>query len=162
MKRELFSLTDTLRDTVESYSEMLERDGYSITLSGAERSVFVESDPVMIGQVVQNFLLNAVRHGGDNKEITVKQIVSDGWVTVAVCDNGEGIPADKLSDIWERYYKINSAHARAEGSGLGLSIVKAIMEQAGGHYGVESAVGKGSDFWFALPVSISNGVNDQN
>ena len=83
----------------------------------------------------------------------MKQIVSDGWVTVAVCDNGSGIPADKLSEIWERYYKVNSAHARVQGSGLGLSIVKAIMEQTGGHYGVESAVGKGSNFWFALPVA---------
>lgn len=152
MKNELFSLTDMLRDTVDSYSSMLEHDGYRIVLTGAEENVFLESDAVKIGQVLQNFLLNAVRHSGEDKEITVKQIVSEGWVTVAVCDNGEGIPADKLSDIWERYYKVNSAHARVEGSGLGLSIVKAIMEQVGGHYGVESAVGKGSNFWFAMRI----------
>ena len=152
LKKELFSLTDMLRDTVDGYSKMLEHDGYAITLEGVDTSVTVKSDPVMIGQVVQNFLLNAVRHSGNSREITVKQIVSDGWVTVAVCDKGEGIPADKLPDIWERYYKVNSAHARVEGSGLGLSIVKAIMEQADGHYGVESAVGKGSNFWFALRI----------
>ena len=153
LKKERFSITETLRETVLGYSEMLERDGYRITLEGAENDVFVQSDEVMIGQVVQNFLLNAVRHSGEGREITVKQIALDGWVTVAVCDKGEGIPADKLSGIWERYYKVNSAHARVEGSGLGLSIVKAIMEQAGGHYGVESAVGKGSNFWFALQIS---------
>lgn len=153
LKKERFSITDMLRDTVSSYSEMLERDGYTITLYGAEEDIFVESDAVMIGQAVQNFLLNAVRHSGENKDIAVKQIVSDGWVTVAVCDQGEGIPADKLSDIWERYYKVNSAHSRVEGSGLGLSIVKAIITQAGGHYGVESAIGKGSNFWFALRIS---------
>lgn len=152
LKKEMFSLTDMLRDTVDGYSKMLEHDGYVITLEGTDTEVTVKSDPVMIGQAVQNFLLNAVRHSGKSREITVKQIVSDGWVTVAVCDKGEGIPADKLSDIWERYYKVNSAHARVDGSGLGLSIVKAIIEQAGGHYGVESAVGRGSNFWFALRV----------
>lgn len=154
LKKERFCITDMISDTVVSYSEMLEHDGYNITFTGCEERIFVENDSVKLGQVLQNFLLNAVRHSGENKEITVKQTVSDGWVTVAVCDNGGGIPADKLADIWERYYKVNSAHARVEGSGLGLSIVKAIMEQAGGHYGVESAVGKGSNFWFALPIVI--------
>lgn len=152
LKKERFSVTESIRETVMGYSEMLERDGFRITFEGGGKNAVVESDPVLIGQVIQNFLLNAVSHSGEDKIITVKQIVSDGWVTVAVCDNGEGIPAESLSDIWERYCKINSAHARVEGSGLGLSIVKAIMEKAGGHYGVESTVGKGSRFWFALPT----------
>jgi len=152
LKRERFSLTEAIRDTVISYSEMLERDGYRIVFEESSENADVESDPVMIGQVIQNFLLNAVHHSGEDKTVTVKQVVSGGWVTVFVCDNGEGIPSDKLSDIWERYCKVNSAHSRVDGSGLGLSIVKAIMEQAGGHYGVESAVGRGSNFWFALPT----------
>ena len=94
-KKSLFSLSELLSDTVSGYAEMLQKDGYSITLEGIETPVWVESDAVMIGQVVQNFLLNAVRHSGESREITVKQIVSDGWVTVAVCDKGEGIAADK-------------------------------------------------------------------
>ena len=152
LKNERFSLTEVIGTTVGNYSEMLSHEGFKITFESSGDAI-VEGDAVMIGQVVQNFLLNAVNHSGSVKDITVSQIISGGWVTVAVRDRGEGIPADRLADIWERYRKVNSAHARTEGSGLGLSIVKAIMEQVGGHYGVDSAVGEGSTFWFALKTA---------
>ena len=149
-----FSLTERVNDQVRGCAEMLAHEGYKITFFDGGIDAMVKSDPFLVDRVVRNFLMNAVAHIGDDKTVSVRQIVSDGWVTVAVTDKGEGIPADKLEDIWERYYKVNSAHARGEGSGLGLSIVKAIMNQLGGHYGVESAVGKGSTFWFALPLFI--------
>ena len=152
LRSECFSLTEKLTQTIYGYSELLSREGFSINLT-SDRDVNVKSDPTMIGQVVQNLLLNAIQHTGDDKRVEVSQIVSDGWVTVAITDTGAGLAPEMLPQIWERYYKINSAHRRGSGSGLGLSIVKAIMEQAGGHYGVESTVGKGSTFWFALPVS---------
>ncbi len=70
---------------------------------------------------------------------------------ISVSDTGEGIPQDKLKDIWERYYKVDKEHKRAQvGTGLGLSIVKNILELHGGAYGVESEEGKGSTFWFEL------------
>ncbi len=70
---------------------------------------------------------------------------------VEVIDSGEGIEPDKLKDIWERYYKVDKSHKRAQiGSGLGLSIVKSILDLHGGLYGVQSEVGKGSAFWFEL------------
>ena len=68
-------------------------------------------------------------------------------------DHGEGIPADKLPLVWDRYYKIDRVHRRsAVGTGLGLSIVRSVLELHHARYGVESEVGKGSDFWFALPA----------
>ena len=77
---------------------------------------------------------------------------------VSVTDTGEGIPPDKLQDIWERYYKVDKEHKRAQmGSGLGLSIVKNILDMHGGAYGVESQLGQGSTFWFELPLSPSPG-----
>ena len=69
-------------------------------------------------------------------------------------DTGEGIPPEKLGMIWDRYYKLDKAHKRAKiGTGLGLSIVKEIIEQHGAWYGVDSQVGVGSQFWFALPLA---------
>ena len=73
---------------------------------------------------------------------------------VEVTDTGEGIPADKLGDIWERYYKVDKAHKRAQvGTGLGLSIVRTVIDMHGGSYGVQSQVGEGSTFWFELPLA---------
>ena len=77
--------------------------------------------------------------------------MENGKVRISVSDTGEGIPQDKLKDIWERYYKVDKEHKRAQvGTGLGLSIVKNILELHGGAYGVESEEGKGSTFWFEL------------
>ncbi|MBR2459662.1 MAG: HAMP domain-containing histidine kinase [Clostridia bacterium] len=152
LKSTVFSLTQRLKDTRDSYSELLSGEGYEITLC-ADSDATVCSDSTMIGQVIQNLVLNAVQHTGKDKKVEIAQIISDGWVTVTVSDTGMGLPPEELPQIWERYYKINSAHRRGSGSGLGLSIVKAIMEQTGGHYGVDSAVEKGSTFWFALPIS---------
>ena len=72
---------------------------------------------------------------------------------ISVSDTGEGIPPDKLKDIWERYYKVDKEHRRAQvGTGLGLAIVKNVLELHGGAYGVESTLGQGSVFWFELPA----------
>jgi signal transduction histidine kinase len=77
-------------------------------------------------------------------------------VRISVTDTGEGIPADQLPLIWDRYYKVDRVHRRAMvGTGLGLSIVKQILDAHRAYYGVDSCVGQGSTFWFALPRSNS-------
>ena len=70
---------------------------------------------------------------------------------IEVIDHGEGIAPENLPYIWDRYYKVDKLHRRAQtGSGLGLSIVKSILELHGARYGVESKLGEGSTFWFEL------------
>ncbi len=115
--------------------------------------VLVEADELKISQVVYNLVNNAIHYAGADKTITLRETVEEGRVRVSVTDTGEGIPADKLRDIWDRYYKVDKEHRRAQvGTGLGLSIVKNILELHGGLYGVESTLGEGSTFWFELPV----------
>ena len=81
----------------------------------------------------------------------VEQTVTDNRVRISVIDYGEGIAEADLPFIWDRYYKSGKAHKRAvTGSGLGLSIVKKIIDIHGGKYGVVSETGKGSTFWFEL------------
>ena len=108
-------------------------------------------------QLAFGFLLASVYqafYAGGAGEIRIRQTVSDGEVKVEVIDHGEGIPPDKLPLVWDRYYKIDRVHRRsAVGTGLGLSIVRGVLELHHARYGVESEVGKGSDFWFILPVS---------
>ena len=117
-----------------------------------------------MSQVIYNLVNNAVNHAGADKTVIIRQLVSGDRVRVEVVDHGEGIPADKLPYIWERYYKVDKEHRRGViGSGLGLSIVKSILDAHGERYGVKSALGKGSTFWFELPVVLkpdSDGEND--
>jgi signal transduction histidine kinase len=74
-------------------------------------------------------------------------------VRISIYDTGVGIPQDKLTDIWDRYYKVDSSHKRSvTGSGLGLSIVSRLLQAHSASYGVESTDGNGSCFWFELPI----------
>lgn len=98
--------------------------------------------------------INAVNYTGCDKTIKVKQIVENSMVRIEVIDTGEGIPEYKLENVWERYYKVDKNHKRAiMGSGIGLSIVKNILILYNAKYGVDSEEGKGSTFWFELPIT---------
>ena len=93
----------------------------------------------------------------------VSQHVSDDGssVRIEVSDKGEGIAPDQISLVWDRYYKVDSVHKRAVvGTGLGLSIVKGILELHHARYGVQSAVGHGSTFWFELSTEAGDGNNE--
>ena len=146
----VFSLTESVSETVARYREFIRRDGYVITWE-ANESVNVLADRTQILQVITNLLNNAMTYTGDDKAITLRQSVSNGRVRIEVSDTGAGIPPEKLPLIWERYYQIDHTHKRAaKGSGLGLSIVRTIISEHGGSYGAESIPGKGSTFWFEL------------
>lgn len=118
------------------------------------KDVYVYADELKISQVIYNLVNNAINYTGEDKSVTVTQAVEGNRVRIEVTDTGEGIPQEKLKDIWDRYYKIDKEHRRAAvGTGLGLSIVKKILELHGGEYGVVSTEGKGSSFWFSLTMA---------
>ena len=149
---EHFDLTETVRAVMGRYTKLTERDGYTITFS-AERSAYVTADRTMILQVVYNLINNAINYSGEAKRVSVTQYIEGSMVRIAVTDTGAGIPADQLPLIWDRYYKVDRVHRRAMvGTGLGLSIVKQILDAHQAYYGVESCLGQGSTFWFALPA----------
>lgn len=146
----VFSLTDNITDTVERYREFTRRDGYVIKWDASE-SVNIFADRTQIMQAITNLLNNALTYTGDDKTVVIRQQVSCGKVRISVSDTGVGMPAEKLPLIWERYYQIDQTHKRAaKGSGLGLSIVRTIITEYGGSYGVESSPGEGSTFWIEL------------
>ena len=148
-----YNLTEQVGELCKRYAEMLRPDGIKLSVELSE-DAFVFADPSQAERVLVNFITNAVIHTGEDGVITVKQTVENGWVTVSVTDTGAGIPKEELAGIWERYYKLGKNNSRtAKGSGLGLSIVKTIMERMDGAYGVRSTVGKGSTFWYAFKVA---------
>lgn len=147
---EHYSLTEEIRSVLSRYDKLAD---YTFRF-WCDREVFVLADRLKISQVIYNLVNNAINYTGPEKIVYVRQIVEGGMVRVEVTDTGEGIPEDKLPYIWDRYYKVDKAHRRAQvGTGLGLSIVKKILEMHNGKYGVMSRVGEGSTFWFELPMS---------
>ncbi|MBO5555391.1 MAG: sensor histidine kinase, partial [Solobacterium sp.] len=96
---------------------------------------------------------NAVKHSPRDKNITIRAFMKEDeeTVRVEVEDEGEGIPEDQIPLIWDRYQKSSRSFSRSMSStGLGLSIVKAILDSHHAEYGVRSVVGEGSVFWFEL------------
>ena len=149
---EPLNLTDLIRGIMGRYAKLVLHDGYSITLE-AEQDAMVMADRLRMTQVLYNLINNAINYAGSDRAVLVRQTLSDVAVRVEVIDHGEGIPAESLPYVWDRYYKVDKNHRRsAVGAGLGLSIVKGVLEAHGAEYGVESTVGKGSDFWFRLPL----------
>jgi len=150
MNRELYNLTYSLKATTMRMAELVKKDGYTINFE-SEDDVFVVADEVKITQAFYNLLLNAITHGGSDKNVTVRQSVSGDFVKIEVEDSGEGIAGEDLPHIWDRYYKVDKKHRRGiTGTGLGLSIVKKIVDIHEGSCGVESEQGKGSIFWIML------------
>jgi signal transduction histidine kinase len=148
-----FNLTKLVEDIVERMRKLTEKDGFDFKFS-CDRNVFVKADETKITQVIYNFLTNAVNYSGESREILIEQKVNAGKVRLEFTDHGSGIPKEKLPSIWDRYYKIDNTHKRSQvGSGIGLSIVKSILELHKAKYGVISDSASGSTFWFELPVS---------
>jgi len=148
-----YNLTQTISETVRTTEKLLEKEGYKITFSH-NGDAYVNADKVKIDRAFYNLLINAANYSGESRNILVEQTVADNHVRISVIDKGKGISQADLPFIWDRYYKSGEAHKRAViGSGLGLSIVKKIIDIHGGKYGVISESGKGSTFWFEIGLS---------
>jgi len=144
-----FDLTDNIRSILHRYDKMTD----CVLTFQADEDVVVYADELKISQVVYNLINNAITYTGSDHRVMLRQVVDGSQVKIEVTDTGEGIPEEKLQDIWKRYYKVDKEHKRAQiGTGLGLSIVKTILDMHDGAYGVRSAMGKGSTFWFSLTI----------
>ena len=118
----------------------------------------IEADPERLGQILRNLLSNAITHTPIGGEINVRAYATDCDVRVSVQDSGEGIPAEHLPYLFERFYRVDPSRARATGgTGLGLAIVKQMVQAHGGRIEVESYPGKGTCFTFTLPIATAIG-----
>ena len=116
--------------------------------------VYVEADEVKIGQVIYNYVNNALKYVGDDKQLLVSIEIIDKNVRLSVEDHGIGISEENIPFIWDRYYKIDKNFQRnLDGTGLGLAISKGLLIAHNAKFGVNSTLGQGSIFWFELPIS---------
>jgi signal transduction histidine kinase len=141
--------------------------GRSILLELPDAPVPVIADVVRLGQVLTNYLTNALKYSQEDQPVMVRLEVTEGLAVVSVQDRGPGLAWEEQSRVWELYHRapgveVRSAAGPNSGSlGLGLYVCKRIMElHPGGRVGVESVVGEGSTFWFRVPVAATPGVGD--
>lgn len=151
----VFNLSLLARRELRKYDVYSVNDGYTFT-TNIEKNLYVEADEKRIEQVFNNFMTNAINYSADNKNIEIRVFRKDENIRLEVEDHGVGISKENLPNVWERYYKINAEHIRfTKGSGIGLAIVREVLELHHAKYGVISEEGKGSTFFFELKEASS-------
>ncbi len=142
-----------LHTAAAQFALATEAQGVQLDVSVSEQLPGVRADPDRLAQVVRNLLANALRHTPRGGKIHLTA-VANGIMRISVSDTGEGIAAENVAHVFERFYRVDPSRARSQGStGLGLAICKAWLEAMGGTISVESAMGQGSRFWFTLPLA---------
>lgn len=158
MERSPLDLSEITKEAMERYSMMT--GVCNIAFEGYEELPIL-GDRSGVLQIIHNLVNNAINHTPADGMVSIRAERIGAYARLSVADTGEGIPAEALKDIWERYYKADSTVRAQSGSGLGLSIVKEIMLRHGGYYGVSSTVGKGSLFWVDFPI-YSEGIHQNS
>lgn len=148
----VFNLTEFLYGIINKFG-YLQESGYNFMVD-IDPDRYTRADYEKIEQVIYNLLGNAVSYTGEDKTVFVSLKTSmDGKrIKLSVRDTGKGISNEELPNIWDRYYRSEQNHTRpVKGTGLGLNIVKVILENHSFDFGVESEKGKGSTFWVDFP-----------
>jgi signal transduction histidine kinase len=145
---------EVVAETLKTFEIRLRQNGFRITYQGPEGSLPpVLLDPGAIAQSLSNLLDNAVKYSNGGREIQVAVRREGPWGIVAVRDQGIGIPKDEVDKIFDRFHRVSTGLVHdVKGSGLGLSIVRHIVEAHQGRVTVESRVGEGSTFSIWLPL----------
>ena len=141
-----FNVTDVISSLAQSITLKV-KEGVKVKTVLPEKPVVIVSDHLRLSQVIMNFLNNASKFTNEGS-IEIGCSVQDDKLYCYVKDSGIGIPKEKVNQVFERFVKLNDF---AQGSGLGLSIARMIIDLLGGEIGVESEEGKGSTFWFKVP-----------
>ena len=154
-----FDIVGLVKGVIASCEILLQQAGATIDFI-ADEAVYVWADEFKTEQVVRNYLTNAIHHVENEKRIEVRVIKKDGKARVTVFNSGKPIPEEDVPKLWDKFYKVDKAHTREYGgNGIGLSIVKAIMESFHQKYGVNN-FDNGVEFWFELDAKNNMEVTD--
>jgi len=150
--REPFALPELVQDILQQFEDAARSGGIQLYMKGDTDLPFVDGDIGLIQRVFENLVSNALRHVQRDGHITITLHKVDHAIEVTVQDSGCGIDADALDYIFDPLYQVNNAHRVGEHAGLGLAIVRRILELHGQQIQVESTPGEGTRFIFSLPT----------
>jgi len=154
LKVEVISLQDLIDDVIDFVKEPAEKRKISVSRNEIPSSLALKADRSYLEQVLTNLLDNAIKYTPEGGRVTISAIEKDQReIQFSIEDNGIGIPREDIPRIFERFYRVDKGRSQdLGGTGLGLSIVKHLVQAHGGRVWVESQLGKGSTFYFTLPL----------
>lgn len=154
LAKEYFNLGELVKEEVEAQQSLADSVAVKIKSSYPRKSSRVFADKKRIGLVLDNLLSNAIKYTNKGGLVEILLESQKDMVQVCVRDNGVGIPANEVGNIFQKFFRSdNSAKNNTDGTGLGLYIAKNIMEQSGGKLWFNSIENVGSEFYFALPTT---------
>jgi two-component system phosphate regulon sensor histidine kinase PhoR len=154
LKMEMISLPNLIDDIIDFLKEPAEKKKISLSRHEIHSSLAIRADRSYLEQVLINLLDNAIKYTPEGGRVIVSAVEKDSKdIQFSIEDNGIGIPNEDLSRIFERFYRVDKGRSKElGGTGLGLSIVKHLVQAHGGRVWVDSQLGKGSTFYFTLPM----------
>jgi PAS domain S-box-containing protein len=145
-------LQDALDNAATLVAPLLKRRAQELHVNSSDETLTLWADPERLAQVIVNLLMNASKFGPTGSPITVSVEPGFNSVTLAVLDCGPGLPAERYSELFNRFVTGDQPSGAQYGIGLGLSVVKAIVEAHGGQVGAENRAEGGARVWFTLPL----------
>lgn len=145
---DLYTLSEKVISVQRSYTNK-----HELILSLSEGIPSIIADEDKVDQILTNLISNAIKYSPKGGDVTITGGFSDGFVTMSVSDEGMGIPKEHMGKVFERFHRVDNRDTRqVGGTGIGLYLVKHLVEAHGGKIRIESEVGKGSSFIFTLPL----------
>ena len=153
LNNRIFDINELIRRCLITFEQRIENKKLDVQVVMGDERLYANADPDRIAQVITNLIDNAVKFSKQGGTLVLRSQAHEDKIYVSVKDTGEGIPEKDLPFIFERFYKVDKSRGRKQqGTGIGLSIVKKIIDQHGQKIWVESKTGEGSVFTFSLKL----------
>jgi CheY-like chemotaxis protein len=155
LNKEPTLLGNIIRQAVETSGPLIDSQKHALSIDIPSEEIYLEGDTVRLTQVFANLLNNAAKYTPNNGRISIRVVPENNWVSVRIKDNGIGIPEDMLSNVFKMFTQVDNSLERSHGGmGIGLSLVKRLVEMHGGSVVARSGgIGAGSEFIVTLPIA---------